>query len=405
MYELLWILGLVGHAGIWATVYNQIHATACPKNSRKLLEKAILLTVFLPILVMSVLFVPSIFRDRLRPFQTEFSQGWFSLDDSVWLRHSALVYAWLCVLAGLFFTARWCFRRLRDRTPAAVRSVRPIRINVKKELRQSLLRGWLARGWGLIPFNQAQLVEKREMVLELDIPKQLQGLRICHLSDLHFTGQLDRKYFDYLVQQANQFEPHLTVITGDLVDNDKCVAWLPETLGHLRASLGRFFVLGNHDLLVENQRSYLQVLEDIGLKRLNNGWNEILFQGAVIRLAGNELPWYSGAEQLPRLSPPIENEFRLLLTHSPDQISWAVQHRFTLVLAGHNHGGQIRFPIIGPVIVPSRYGVKYASGTFEKAGTILHVSRGISGDEPIRIGCPPELGLLTLTSTRLTRTK
>ena len=70
------------------------------------------------------------------------------------------------------------------------------------------------------------------------------------------------------------------------------------------------------------------------------------------------------------------------------------------MFAGHTHGGQIALPIIGPVISPSWHGVKYASGTFQFGEMIMHVIRGLSGDEAIRIGSPPELGLFTIRSSR-----
>ncbi|MCA9227240.1 MAG: hypothetical protein KDA47_16570, partial [Planctomycetales bacterium] len=77
-------------------------------------------------------------------------------------------------------------------------------------------------------------------------------------------------------------------------------------------------------------------------------------------------------------------------------IGWARQHGFDLMLAGHTHGGQIRFPWLGPVIAPSLYGAKYASGVFYEAPTLMHVSRGVAGLEPIRLNCRPEISRLVL---------
>jgi predicted MPP superfamily phosphohydrolase len=93
-----------------------------------------------------------------------------------------------------------------------------------------------------------------------------------------------------------------------------------------------------------------------------------------------------------------DGPFRILLSHSPDQIDWAIRQRFPLMLAGHTHGGQIVFPVIGPVVSPSKYGTKYAGGLFQVSGVVMHVSRGLSGEEPVRWNCPPELAILTLVS-------
>jgi predicted MPP superfamily phosphohydrolase len=67
-----------------------------------------------------------------------------------------------------------------------------------------------------------------------------------------------------------------------------------------------------------------------------------------------------------------------------------------LLLAGHTHGGQIRFPLIGPILAPSRVGVKYDSGVFYAPPTIMHVTRGVSGELPVRLNCPPEMAHLAL---------
>ena len=68
------------------------------------------------------------------------------------------------------------------------------------------------------------------------------------------------------------------------------------------------------------------------------------------------------------------------------------------MLAGHNHGGQIRLPYLGALITPSRYGFRYAGGVYFEPPTLLHVSRGLAGTHPIRLNCPPELALLVLQS-------
>lgn len=76
---------------------------------------------------------------------------------------------------------------------------------------------------------------------------------------------------------------------------------------------------------------------------------------------------------------------------------WARQHGIDLMLAGHNHGGQIRFPLVGSVFVPSRYSRRYDRGTFAEPPTVLHVSRGLAGQHPLRYNCRPEVTKLILT--------
>jgi predicted MPP superfamily phosphohydrolase len=77
-----------------------------------------------------------------------------------------------------------------------------------------------------------------------------------------------------------------------------------------------------------------------------------------------------------------------------------VNHEFDLVMAGHNHGGQVRLPALGAILAPSRSGTRYAGGVFRRGQTILHVSRGTSSLTPFRWNCPPEIALLVLHSQK-----
>ena len=111
-----------------------------------------------------------------------------------------------------------------------------------------------------------------------------------------------------------------------------------------------------------------------------------------LELLGNELPWFP----LGDATSPSSADFRILLSHSPDQIPWAKEQSIPLMLAGHTHGGQISPPFIGPIVSPSVFGTRYACGLFYEPPTVMHVSRGLSGVHPIRLNCLPELALLTL---------
>ena len=122
-------------------------------------------------------------------------------------------------------------------------------------------------------------------------------------------------------------------------------------------------------------------------------------------MTGNERPWFERhaaqtgnaaiAETIPVESIPV-GTLRLGLSHSPDNIDWARRQQLDLLLAGHTHGGQVRLPGIGPLVAPSRYGSRFASGVFYREPVLMHVSRGLSGTHPLRLRCMPEVSLLTL---------
>ena len=126
---------------------------------------------------------------------------------------------------------------------------------------------------------------------------------------------------------------------------------------------------------------------------IGNGWRRLEVRGEPLLAIGHEGPW---ATPGPDLTDCPQGPFRLCLSHTPDNIAWARRHGIDLMLAGHVHGGQIRFPLIGSVLVPSRYGRRYDCGTFDEPPTVLHVSRGLAGEDPLRFNCRPEVSKLIL---------
>jgi hypothetical protein len=252
-----------------------------------------------------------------------------------------------------------------------------------------------------LPGNQLlwPLVQEKSLALAR-LPPALVGLKIAHLSDLHFSGRIGPEFFSQIVERTNAWRPDLVAITGDIVDRAACFGWLAETLGRLRAEQGVYFVLGNHDQRVDSAR-VRSTLVELGVIDLGKTPRTIERGGAAIHLAGNELPWFGPpTEPPPRVDADAPDgssgELRVLLSHSPDQIRWAQRREIDLMLAGHTHGGQIRLPLLGPLVSPSRYGACYAGGTFLVGSTVLHVSRGLSSMSPLRFNCPPELALLRL---------
>lgn len=307
------------------------------------------------------------------------------------------LYAFFCCLMLLKVFVEWLSRRLSG-PPAALLSSSSELVNVASLLDRSLAGNAVGRFCARLPGNQIFLLEITRKTLAVPrLPPALAGLTIAHLSDLHFTGRIAREYFEYQVERTLQLQADMIVVTGDILDAWECREWIPATLGRLQAPHGVYFLLGNHDLRPGHPAELRAQLVDAGLIDVGNQVTRRMIRGTTVCLAGNELPWFSPA---PDVSfEGVENEFPILLSHAPDQIDWAVQRRFPLMLAGHTHGGQIVFPVLGPVVAPSRYGVRYAGGVFQERGTVMHVSRGLSGEEPLRWNCPPELALLTLAAT------
>lgn len=243
------------------------------------------------------------------------------------------------------------------------------------------------------PGNEQFSVELSQKTFLLpQLPVEWNGLSILHLSDWHFSGTIRKEYFEQAAEIASREEVDLVCFTGDLLDNPALVDWLPSTLDRIPARLGRYFILGNHDWYSDFQPTRAK-LTGLGWHDLGSRCEVLEINGRRLAIGGDETPWIGEHPTFPG-----DADFLLLLSHAPDTIAWARAQGVDLMLAGHNHGGQVRIPGLGAVFSPSLYGCKYASGTFYEAPTLLHVSRGLAGIHPLRYRCRPEMTRLILQS-------
>jgi predicted MPP superfamily phosphohydrolase len=393
---LLFALAGLGHVAACVFVNNRLHAHHLPRALLKSLSLVLdLLTVAGPCLL---------FAWWLKGGEVWAADGaaWPGLPGrGIQLQLAAAVYFWACVAWALLTTATWLCRTLTHCPPAALVKEERELVNTSEVLSGPLAGRGLWRFAIGLPYNQVLQIEVNTRRLWLPrLPPELEGLSILHLSDLHFTGRIAREYFEHAVALANAQPADIAAVTGDLLDRAACFDWLSHTLGKLQARHGAFFILGNHDQRLDHRR-LREVLRDCGQRDVGGRTETVDVRGRSILLAGNELPWFRPAptiEPRGRKQAASADSLRILLSHTPDQLQWARRNDFDLMLAGHTHGGQIRFPVIGPVVSPSRHGVKYASGVFHEPPTVLHVSRGLSAKTPLRFGCPPEITRLVLTA-------
>ncbi len=378
---------LFGHLALWIAVFSRLHAVDGPRWLIQLLEK-LLLAVLFGVCFALVAWGWQTPELLIRPVGV------------LWALPPVRGYLLLCLGAAVPFLTAWFWRRIRG-APRELLQSRSRVLHVDRHLGRrpcgDRLTHWLAR----LPGNQILQVEINDKILRVPrLPETLDGLSVVHLSDLHFSGQLSREFFEVVVEQTNRLQPDLVAITGDIVEVPECLPWLGEVLSRLDSRHGVFCILGNHERRLGERSAILSHFPDGGLQYVGGRCVRIPIGGHEVLVAGNELPWWRpaadvAASLVERGEPPA---LRLLLSHSPDQIHWARRFGFDLMLAGHTHGGQIRLPLIGPIIGQSRYGVAYAGGTFFVPPTLLHVSRGLSGREHVRLLCRPELTRLILRS-------
>ena len=217
-------------------------------------------------------------------------------------------------------------------------------------------------------------VNKKQLELARCI-RGIDGIKLAHISDLHFTGQYRRAHYHFVVDRLLELQPDLILISGDLIDYDKCLTWIEPILGRLSAPLGCSFIFGNHERRLSNIDGLARQLDKLGHFDLGKQDQLVnLPSGASIRICGNELPWlnrkcttnppYPSKQPQSEEATPQDLLLKIAVCHSPDQIHWARKNEFDLMLAGHTHGGQIRFPGIGPLVAPSKFGSRFASGSF-----------------------------------------
>lgn len=380
------LLALLGHAFLWIGLVNRLHALGW---HRKTIKKITL--VFFACSLMIPLSIGGWFLARpQRPFLS--IHGDAGLDIPAVFIH---VYLAACLAALAVTMLRWTVIRF-PRTPRIVRSHDVHHVKIESACKEPHRRGrlhFLTR----LPLNEIHHLDVNRWTLAVpQLPPSLDGLSILHLSDLHFTGRIGIDYFREVVRMANELRPDLIGITGDITDRADCIDWIPETLGRLAAPHGVYFILGNHDLIVgaDQVRS---ALTQCGLIDLGNRSRRVPINGISVTLSGNERPWIHGRHHdAEGDAPPSTSEFHIALSHTPDQLAWARRKKVDLLLAGHTHGGQIRIPPLGAIFSPTARGVRYISGIYDAPPTVMHVSRGVSGDIPIRWNCRPEITCLQL---------
>ena len=303
-------------------------------------------------------------------------------------------YLGLCAAGGVGFLVS-AARYARRHVPAAQLSNDSRCVDLAERLGYRPLAPGPYRLLARLPGNEIFRVEVSDKTYRLPrLPKAWDGLSILHLTDLHLIGTIDLPFFESLVELAAESPADLIVFTGDLLDDQRLIDWLPSTLGRLQAPLGCHFILGNHDWYLAPE-AIRRRLTELGWHDAAGTTRELTRDGSPLVLGGTERPWMG---EHPDFSPTPADAFRVLLSHTPDNLGWARRQGVDLMLSGHNHGGQVVPPLVGPIYAPSLHGCRYISGAFDAPPTLLYVSRGISGRHPLRWRCPPELTRLILRS-------
>jgi len=253
-----------------------------------------------------------------------------------------------------------------------------------------------AAGFGIVERNRFQLSEVDIPVPNL--PKDLDGLRIVQITDIHLSPFMSEAEFARAVDMANETRANLALVTGDLISRrgdplDACL----RQLARLRADAGVLGCLGNHEIYTGTEHYVAEEGRKIGIEFLRQQSKTLRFGQAHINFAGVDYqqfqkPYLEGAEQM-----IVTGAFNVLLSHNPDVFPVAVGQGYALTIAGHTHGGQVNFELLHQNVNVARYFTPFTRGLYRRGDASVYVSSGLGTiGVPIRIGAPPEVSLLRL---------
>lgn len=237
------------------------------------------------------------------------------------------------------------------------------------------------------------------------LPEAFHGFRIIQLSDFHYAEFTEPYFIRDVVKQANHLKPDMVVLNGDYVTDGALFSHTQtkhfayrctEILAEIECSR-RYAVLGNHDSTFA-KHAVIDGLAQHKHTLLNNRYEPLERDGKRLWIAGTG-DALTNDTRLDEAVPPSAHKDKepvLMIIHEPDLLPMVARHDADLMLSGHTHGGQIRFPFVPAMHLPP-LGKKYVEGLFRLGSTKLYVTRGVGTVKlPFRFNCPPEITLLTL---------
>lgn len=279
---------------------------------------------------------------------------------------------------------------------------------------------FLAATYGFAAGRLRYTIERVDVPVA-NLPPELDGLRIAQLSDIHIGSYMPPEEIARAVAMANDLRPDLSVVTGDFVSSvgDPLEACITE-LSKLEAPLGVWGCNGNHEIYAGAEDDAERLFREKGMRLLRAQSAVVEHNGSRFNLLGVDYQrdhMVSGGPTGPMLRE-IEHLVRrdmpnVLLSHNPNSFRRAAELGIELSLAGHTHGGQVKFEIVDHAVSPARLITPFVAGLYAlpmangRASTApesnssqkaaLYVNRGLGTfGFPVRLGVPPEITLLTL---------
>ena len=246
----------------------------------------------------------------------------------------------------------------------------------------------------------------KEYVIKDSNINDFHGLKIVHISDLHYGKSTFERDLEDLLTEVQRIKPDLIFFTGDLIDDDTTIdSETIETITYyfeeMQATYGKYAIKGNHDY---NVNEYSIIMDNAGFNLLDEKYDTIYSKNnETIFIAGLSTNLHGTISAKDKLEPiisylnslEIKPNYTILLMHEPDYID-EVTYSFNLALAGHSHNGQIRLPLIGALVLPNG-AKKYYDNYYKVNETDLYISSGIgTSDIELRLFNRPSINLYRL---------
>ena len=317
---------------------------------------------------------------------------------SIWLKgksgvSGSVFLLWLWAITPIA-VAVWLWRRFR---------ARPFNAGRREMLRTSLT---ALAAVPAVALCTGIVIRKDLVVREVsfkfpNLPKDLQGLRLVQLSDVHMGPFYTAADLARAVDAANGLRADLMLVTGDLITDkfdplDRCLL----ELKRLRAASGIWGCLGNHEMHAKVERYTTRKGAEMGIRFMRQQGEMLQFGGAKLNLVGvdhqrHDRPYLAHTAEL--VAPGV---FNLLLSHNPDVFPVAAKQGFDLTISGHTHGGQINIDMLGSHINIADLVTPFTKGEYHLEQSSLYVNSGLGTiGVPVRLGAPPEVTLITLCNT------
>lgn len=232
-----------------------------------------------------------------------------------------------------------------------------------------------------------------------------EAVRIGHLSDFHSSAFVSLNHIEHAIALILAGLPDVVCITGDFVND---VAPDPDGLANalrtLTATVPTFACLGNHDGGHWSARrggpkspdAVAELLVAAGIRVLRDETELVLVRDRRLLFTGVQDLW-SGDIDVKKAGFADEDFPRIVLAHNPDTKDVLAKVPWGLMLSGHTHGGQIRFPFCGGRLTAPVKDDRYIEGLLPWGDRQIHISRGVGALYGLRINCPPEVTVLEIT--------